>query len=413
MKESVSVVWLKRDLRSQDHAPLFYAAKAKLPVIVLYCFEPSLASYYDWDPRHWRFVYESLTDLRTKIPLIWTCDEVIPAFEELSNHYEIKNVFSHQETGTEITYMRDKAFKKWCRKREIKWVEYQSNGVIRSLRNEKEWERLWASVMRRVPFNVDLSKLKFADTDLVKTHNILPDEVLEPHHSFQEGGETHGHKLLKDFIKVPHCSKLSPHISWGNLSIRQVYQEAIRQLKTAEEKKNILQFISRLKWHCHYIQQFEMNEDLEFRDMAKEYAHLRQNTDKELLKAWKNGQTGFPLIDACMRCVRETGYLTFRRRAIVVSFLTHHLWQPWQEGAKYLAKMFLDYEPGIHFPQFQLQAGVTGKSLRIYDPTNIKKEDEAFISEWIPELNENYPAPIIDVSESGKRARESLSKRNL
>lgn len=413
MKKSVSVVWLKRDLRTKDHAPLFYAAKAKLPVIVLYCFEPSLASYYDWDPRHWRFVYESLNDLRGKLPLIWTCEEVIPSFEEIARHYKIENVFSSQETGTEITYERDKAFRKWCRNREIKWQEYQSNGVMRGLRNEREWERLWASVMRRVPFNVDLSKFNFADTSIIKTCHLLPGEVVQPHPSFQKGGEEEAHKRLKKFIEIPHSSKLSPHISWGNLSIRQVYQEALEQLKTAQDKKDILQFISRLKWHCHFIQQFEMNEGLEFSDMVKGFEHLRVNTDKDLLKAWKSGQTGFPLIDACMRCVNETGYLSFRKRAIVVSFLTHHLWQPWQEGAKYLARMFLDYEPGIHFPQFQLQSGVAGNGLRIYSPTNIKKEDEAFISEWIPELHESYPSPIIDISKSGKLARESLSKRNL
>jgi len=151
-----------------------------------------------------------------------------------------------------------------------------------------------------------------------------------------------------------------------------------------------------------------------------------------------------------MRCVAETGYLNFRLRATVVSFLTHSLWQPWQAGAGFLARQFLDYEPGIHFSQFQMQAGTTGiNTLRIYNPVKQSKEKDKegeFIKRWIPELRDlpikfihepwlltemdelmynfklgrSYPKRIVDIDVAHKEARDILwstkdsksSKRN-
>ena len=104
------------------------------------------------------------------------------------------------------------------------------------------------------------------------------------------------------------------------------------------------------------------------------------------------GKTGFPIVDASMRCLINNGWLNFRMRAMLVSFLCHHLHQDWRRGVYHMAKLFLDYEPGIHFTQFQMQAGVTGiNSIRIYNPIkqSIEKDPDAiFIKKWIPELKE-------------------------
>ena len=139
-----------------------------------------------------------------------------------------------------------------------------------------------------------------------------------------------------------------------------------------------------------------------------------------------------------MRCLVQTGYLNFRMRALVVSFFVHHLWQPWQACSAFLAKQFLDFEPGIHFPQIQMQAGETGiNTLRIYNPVKNGLEHDPFgnfTKQWIPELRVlpeklvhtpwnltpleteiynfkigyNYPTPIVDTEKSRKFASETL-----
>ena len=177
---------------------------------------------------------------------------------------------------------------------------------------------------------------------------------------------------------------------------------------------------------------------METASINKGYHKLKKSISLEYQQAWQEGKTGFPLIDASMRCLIETGYLNFRMRSMLVSFFTHILWQPWQASSEYLSRLFLDFEPGIHFPQLNMQAGETGiNDLRVYNPIKNSLEHDAdatFIKKWIPELGilpkafihepylmtpldqqfnnfelgVDYPKPIVNIKTNRKRALDIL-----
>jgi deoxyribodipyrimidine photo-lyase len=176
-KQTINIVWYKRDLRFTDHEPLVAAQKAGIPVLLLYCFEPSVMSYPDSDVRHWRFVYESLADMQQRLAeyggqIAVLHNEVLTVLQQLALVYNVHTLYSYEETGNRLTYDRDIAVSAYCKTSNIKWQEYQTNGVIRKLKNRYNLQRLWKQKMSSVPLMVDTNKLKFVSIALICPTNV-------------------------------------------------------------------------------------------------------------------------------------------------------------------------------------------------------------------------------------------------
>ncbi|WP_306154239.1 FAD-binding domain-containing protein [Roseovarius sp. MMSF_3281] len=235
------------------------------------------------------------------------------------------------------------------------------------------------------------------------------------------------------------CSRLSPHLAFGSLSIREAAQAGAARATEVKGRRDgwpgsMRSFQSRLAWRDHFMQKLEDQPDLEYRCLHPAYETLRpRELDAARLMAWQNGETGLPFVDACMRSLQATGWLNFRMRSMVMAVASYHLWLDWRSTGPILARLFTDYEPGIHWSQVQMQSGTTGmNTIRIYNPVKQGHDQDptgAFTRRWLPELRDvpdaylqepwawggaqnllgrHYPAPIVDVAQAARAARERV-----
>ena len=458
--KKINIVWLKRDLRTQDHAPLDIAEKNNIPYIIIYIFDSNILKHQDVGVRHLQFIYQSIIAINKKLkvynkPVNIFYGESLKIIKFLQTKFQIQSIFSYHESGIKISWDRDKAISKHLNSNEIIWKEFQQNGVIRGLENRRNWAKLWNEFMSQpIILNKFSKKNKIEIIHPFELPKKIEKIIKNYSNLFQPAGEKNAFLYLNSFLQIrgknyqrniskptesrTSCSRISPFISWGNLSIRQVFQYINRHPNTKNHKKAFSAMLTRLHWHCHFIQKFEMECKYETHCINAGYELLKRSLNDNNLKAWRTATTGYPLVDASMRALDKTGWINFRMRALLVSFLTHNLDQDWRNGVYHMARLFLDYDPGIHYPQFQMQAGTTGvNTIRLYNPikNSIELDPKGiFIKKWIPELQntpikyihepwkmsvmeqmfcgviigKDYPIPVIDLQESSRIARKKV-----
>ena len=461
----VQLVWFKRDLRSCDHAPLLEASR-RGPVLPLYVVEPALWQQTDSAARHWAFIAESLIELRIQLtalgqPLVVRVGAIETVLERAHRQLGLSAIWSHQETGNAWTYARDRRVAAWARGQGIPWNELPQFGVHRPHATRSGWARRWEARM--------VEPQALAPAGLPMLTGIDPGEIptaeqlalaADPCPGRQSGGRHQGLQLLTSFLEQRSrgysrglssplsadvsCSRLSAHLSWGTLSLREVVQSTRQQRALLIERgdapswvRDLKRFDERLHWHCHFIQKLEDQPSLEVEDLHPYTTGCRE-ADAERLHAWATGQSGLPFVDACMRALRASGWINFRMRAMLMSVASYQLWLPWRDSGLELARLFVDYEPGIHWSQCQMQSGTTGiNTIRIYNPLKQALDHDphgVFVRRWVPELARvpavylhqpwsmdgvtqrqcgcvlgiDYPLPIVDWQQAAAQARDRL-----
>ncbi|MCU0827288.1 MAG: deoxyribodipyrimidine photo-lyase [Tabrizicola sp.] len=450
------LVWLKRDLRTHDHPALTLAAGLG-PVLPVFIVEPSVWSGPDASARQWAFVAESLGDLRDELasrqlPLVIRVGEAVEVLDRLTRRHHIARIVSHEETGNLSTYARDRAVAAWAKGAGIPWTELPQCGVTRRLPDRDGWaarrDGFMALPALPVPAATAIPGVEPGQIPTARSLKLAAAPC--PHR--QLGGRQRGLDLLDSFLLKrgePYrsamssplsaeraCSRLSPHLAWGTLSLREVVQATSARQSNRPGGRwggSFSSFQSRLAWRDHFMQKLEDQPSIEIRDLHPLAILRPRDSDAARLTAWRNGETGLPFLDACLRYLAATGWLNFRMRAMVTSVASYHLWLDWRVTGQHLARQFTDYEPGIHWPQVQMQSGTTGINIpRIYNPVKQGQDQDpagTFTRRWLPELapvpdaflhepwkwpearrllGYRYPEPIVDVAAAARAARDAI-----
>jgi deoxyribodipyrimidine photo-lyase len=472
----LNIVWFKRDLRVENHLAISNASKCG-PTLALFCWEPAMWRAEDASIAQQAFVGECLRSLRRAldklgIHLHISSMGIIETLNFIAKKQTISGLYSHEETGNLISFAIDQSVAMWCKTNRAIWHQYPQNGVVRGLKNRDEWHGLWEAHMR-APC-VSLSGVNLPTATKYQPILTLPKRPIvravgEDKQYRQSGGREEALAVLNSFLNdrsrhyrggisspikaAAFSSRLSPYLAWGCLSMREVVQASrmkVAQLQ-AEGLSHTNAFIlglnsfeSRLHWHCHFMQKLESEPTLEIQHMHSAHVGMRDEKlnhidSQRRLNAWCKGETGWPLVDACLAMLKQQGWVNFRMRAMLMSTASYLLWLHWRQTGLHLAREFVDYEPGIHWPQVQMQSGSTGmNTLRIYNPIKQAQDQDPrgqFVRKWIPALNrvpdawifepylmpnhsqmqygcvleKDYPLPLLDIQQAMRYAKSQVA----
>jgi deoxyribodipyrimidine photo-lyase len=451
----VAVWWVKRDARLADNACLAEADRLGLDVLPFFCFEPSLLAAADSSDMHTHAQWQAVGGLRRSLrdlnaDVVIAHGEVAEKLEKLHARVPFTHLLAHEEVGNDLTFRRDRAVAAWCRGRGVEFREFPQSSVKRGGVDRDRLHEVWRSrIVDAAPLPVPAVRQSDALRGLAAATGFPKLPAFAGSGRWQPVSEADARATLADFlarrgrwyrggISSPNTafsagSRLSVHLAWGTVTARQVWHAVRERLagldpndpESARWRLSLDAFVSRLHWRDHFSQRLESEPELEFRSIHPSYRDVPYENDERLYATWRDGLTGYPLVDAVMRCLSATGFVNFRMRAMVVSFACHVLHLDWRLVHPHLARVFRDYDPGIHLSQLQMQAGVVGwNAIRVYNPAKQLAdwdEDCRFVRAWVPELKAveptrivvgetlpGYPPPVVPFAERAKKMTELL-----
>lgn len=424
MKKEVSIFWFRRDLRLEDNVGLTEALKGDSPVLPIFIFDPEILENLPKDDARVTFIFESLQKLRKDLEYHNSSIAVYhgrpeKVFQELLEKYRVKKVFTNRDYEP-YARERDGEIRQILAVKNIELSLYKDQVIFEKNEIVKQngspyvvythYMKMWKETFQKQENkNIDLipdlnnlvkisnlPNLKHGDLGFRKSKIKVADYDISS--SLLMSYEAH-----RNFPAMDATSRLGPHLRFGTVSIRNLVRNA------SEEKNEI--FLQELIWREFFMQILFHYPHTVTGAFKPKYDRIPWRNNEKEFEVWKEGKTGYPLVDAGIRQLNSTGFMHNRVRMITASFLCKHLLIDWRWGEAYFAEKLLDYEMASNVGNWQWAAGSgvdAAPYFRIFNPTiQINKFDKErkYINEWVKEIDTNdYPEEMVDHREARQRA---------
>lgn len=427
--KTVSIFWFRRDLRLHDNAGLYYALKGTNPVLGLFIFDKEiLDELEDKDDARVTFIYQTVANLKQELEshgssLLIKYDKPVDAWKEVLSKYQIAEVFTNIDYEP-YAKQRDGAIGSLLKKHEIPFRLFKDQVIFNKEEVTKDngepytmftpYKRTWLKNL--TPFYLKSYPTKKYLKNLYETEPLKNITLSEMgfEESRQEFPDTEYKNIINDYARdrdypaKPGTSRIGMYLRFGTVSIRDLAREAQKHEQT---------WLSELIWREFYMMSLDFFPDTLHKAYRPEFDRINWRNNEHEFKAWCEGKTGYPLVDAGMRQLNTTGFMHNRVRMVTASFLVKHLLIYWRWGEHYFASLLLDYEAASNIGNWQWVAGSgtdTMPYFRIFNPeAQLKKFDPKleYIKKWVPEYGTNqYPEPIVDNHEARERCLKAYKQ---
>ena len=429
MKPTVNIFWFRRDLRLQDNAGLYHALKDGNPVLPVFVFDRNiLDELEDKTDRRVEFIHLALKELQQQLIKINSTLDVrygtpLDVYKELLKEYNIEKVFTNHDYEP-YAKERDGAVEKLLKEHGAGFHTYKDQVILEKdevLKDDGKpytvftpYSRKWKAVLTEFHLKPYSNKKYFknfykqSERKLISLEEMgfKSEDQLFPEKEWK-GQIIRNYKEQRDIPSIQGTSRLSVHLRFGTISIRELAGEAGALNETFLNELIWRDFYHMILWHFPKVVSHAFK---------PEYDKIKWRNNETEFVAWCNGETGYPIVDAGMRELNITGFIHNRVRMIVASFLTKHLLTDWRRGEAYFAKKLLDFDLAANNGGWQWAAGSgcdAAPYFRVFNPylqTQKFDPDLKYIRKWVPELEEfSYPKPIVVHEEARKRCLETYS----